>query len=53
MICKHIFMIVFLNELELIFLHTVELLQVLLPNSNSSILPIERILSGTSTPGQS
>ena len=37
MICKLIFLITFLNELELFFFHIVKSFQVLLSNSNNSI----------------
>ena len=62
MICKHILLIVFLNKSE-IFLHTIKWFQVLLFNSFNliviclhtvfSIWPIDRTLSGATTPGQS
>ena len=37
MICKHILLIIFLNEPEFIFLHTVKWFQALLSNTNNSI----------------
>ena len=37
MILKHVLLIKFLNEPELIFLHTVKWFQVLLSNMNNSI----------------
>ena len=62
--CKHILLITFLNEPELIFLHTVKWFQVLLCSSNNltsiicfhtvcSIWPINRTLSGAITLHQS
>ena len=62
MICKHILLITFLNELELFFTH--KKFQVLLYNNHNltsviclhtvcSIWTIDRTLSGTTDPGQS
>ena len=62
MICKHILLITFLNEPELLW-HTVTWFQLLLHNSHNllviclhtvcSIWPIDRTISGATTPDQS